>query len=74
MTYNDNRPRRSNNDDWGTGTVALVALFGILLLGGLIYGLSDPSTATVSNTAASTTPTTTGAGGRAARTEDAIRF
>jgi len=69
MTYNDpNRPRRVNNDGWGIGTIALVALFAILILGGLVYGLSHRGTTTASNTGVSM-PTTTGAAVGTTRTD-----
>ena len=60
MTYNDPNNRARANDRWGTGTIALVANVGILILGGRVYGLSNRGMSTASNTG--TTPTTTGAG------------
>ena len=41
MTYNDPNNSARANDGWGTGTIALVAIVGILILGGLFYGLSN---------------------------------
>ena len=60
MTYNDPNNRARANEGWGAGTIALVAIVGILILGGLIYGLSNSGMTTASNTG--TTSTTTGAG------------
>ena len=60
MTYNDPNNRARANEGWGAGTIALVAIVGILILGGLIYGLSNRGMSTASNTG--TTSTTTGAG------------
>ena len=60
MTYNDPSNRARANVGWGTGTIALVAIVGLLILGGLFYGLSNRGLTAASNTG--TTPTTTGAG------------
>ena len=60
MTFNDPNNRARANDRWGTGTIALVANVGILILGGRVYGLSNRGMTTASNSGA--TSTTTGAG------------
>jgi hypothetical protein len=58
--YNDpNRPRRANNDYWSDGTVALVAILSLLVLGALLLRTDGPRHHRL-NTGASTTPTTTG--------------
>jgi hypothetical protein len=63
MTYNDpKRPRRVNTGGWGAGTIALVALVAILIIGGILYATSNRGTTTASDSGASRTSTTMGAG------------
>jgi hypothetical protein len=69
MTYNDpNRPRRVNNGGVGTGTIALIALVTMLVIGGIVYAMSNRGTTSASNTGTST-PTTTGAAVGTTRTD-----
>src|SRR5438105_10945502 len=59
---NPPRYRDADDDGFGTGTIVAMVIAGVLVVGGLIYAMSGPSTNTASNPPASTT-TTTGQGG-----------
>ena len=51
--------RKPDSDAWGTGTIAAILVVAVLVLGGLFYTMSGPSTIAVINPP----PVTTGQGG-----------
>ena len=71
MTINDDRNRRNANldrrDGMSGGSMAALAVAGLLLLGGLFYAFSGDRTSTANNnsprTEQSVPPATTGQGG-----------
>jgi hypothetical protein len=63
---NDRNYRNFDRGGTGGGTIAMLALGGLLVVGGVIYamsGLGNQSTSNTGGTAATQSPATTGTGG-----------